>query len=73
MWSSRLAAHRRRMPACAPPATAAIAAGSPHSSARAQIKLVSKQGLLAASPATFAGSAELTEGALADALSEAHR
>src|SRR5438067_6001822 len=62
---------RRLAAACLPalllPAVA-LAAGSTHSWAQPQIKLVTKQGLFAASPATFDGSADLTQGALAAAL-----
>src|SRR5438093_1230232 len=62
---------RRLVAVCLPalllPA-AALAAGSAHSWAQPQIKLVTKQGLFAGSPATFDGSAELTQGALAAAV-----
>ena len=55
------------LPALLLPA-AALAAGSTHSWAQPQIKLVTKQGLFAGSPATFDASADLTQGALAGAL-----
>jgi cell wall-associated NlpC family hydrolase len=55
------------LPALLLPA-AALAAGSTHSWAQPQIKLVTKQGLFTGSAATFDGSADLTQGALADAL-----
>jgi len=48
--------------------TAAIAAGSVHSWAQPQIKLVTRQGIFSGSPSTFQGSDELTAGALAGAL-----
>src|SRR5436309_7378219 len=48
--------------------TAALAAGSTRSWAQPQIKLVTKQGIFAGTPATFGGSGDLTAGALAAAL-----
>src|SRR5437667_11836677 len=57
------------LPALLLPA-AALAAGSTHSWAQPQIKLVTKQGLFAGSPATFDGSGDLTQGALAAALTK---
>jgi cell wall-associated NlpC family hydrolase len=55
------------LPALLLPA-AALAAGSAHSWAQPQIKLVTRQGIFTATPATFAPSAELTAGTLATAL-----
>src|SRR5947199_411142 len=57
------------LPALLLPA-AALAAGSTHSWAQPQIKLVTTQGLFAGSAATFDGSADLTQGALAAALAK---
>ena len=54
------------LPALLVPA-AAFAAGSAHSWAQPQIKLVTRQGIFAATPATFDGSAGLTAGTLATA------
>src|SRR5437773_11790738 len=55
------------LPALLVPA-AALAAGSVRSWAQPQIKLVTRQGIFAATPATFDGSAGLTAGTLATAL-----
>jgi cell wall-associated NlpC family hydrolase len=55
------------LPALLLPA-AALAAGAAHSWAQPQIKLVTRQGIFTATPATFAPSAELTAGTLASAL-----
>src|SRR5437763_13893334 len=55
------------LPALLLPAVA-LAAGSTHSWAQPQIKLVTRQGLFAGRPATFDGSADLTQGALVAAL-----
>jgi cell wall-associated NlpC family hydrolase len=55
------------LPALLLPA-AALGAGSVHSWAQPQIRLVTGQGIFAGTPATFDGSAELTEGALVGAL-----
>src|SRR5438105_14896287 len=55
------------LPALLLPA-AALAAGSVHSWAQPQIKLVTKRGIFTGTPSTFQGSAGLTEGALATAI-----
>jgi cell wall-associated NlpC family hydrolase len=55
------------LPALLVPA-AAFAAGSVHLWAQPQIKLVTRQGIFAATPATFDGSAGLTAGTLASAI-----
>jgi cell wall-associated NlpC family hydrolase len=55
------------LPALVVPA-AALAAGSTRSWAQPQIKLVTRQGIFAGTPASFEGSSDLTEGALATAL-----
>src|SRR4051812_4113615 len=47
---------------------AALAAGSTRSWAQPQIKLVTRQGIFAATPATFGGNGDLSAGALAAAL-----
>lgn len=56
------------LPALLLPA-AALAAGSVHSWAQPQIKLVTKRGIFAGSAATFQGSDPLSQGALAAAIS----
>jgi len=62
----------RRLAAAFVPAlllpAAALAAGSVHSWAQPQITLVTKQGIFAGTPATFDADADLTRGALADAV-----
>ena len=62
----------RRLAAVCLPAllvsAAALAAGSVHTWAQPQIKLVIRQGIFAGTPATFEGSGELRAGALATAL-----
>jgi cell wall-associated NlpC family hydrolase len=55
------------LPALVLPA-AALGAGSMQSWAQPQIKLVTEQGIFTGTPATFDGSAPLTEGALASAI-----
>jgi cell wall-associated NlpC family hydrolase len=55
------------LPALLVPA-AALAAGSARSWAQPQIKLVTRQGIFAGTPATFQGSSDLSAGALATAL-----
>jgi cell wall-associated NlpC family hydrolase len=62
---------RRLVAVCLPALlvpTAALAAGSARSWAQPQIKLVTQRGLFTATPTTFDGSAGLTAGALAGAL-----
>ena len=48
--------------------SAAFAAGSLQSWAQPQIKLVTRQGIFPGTPSTFQGSADLTQGALTEAL-----